>query len=121
MNIEELREYCLSFKNAFECLPFGDEYLVFKIENKMFALMPLDGTEPAISLKCDPDEALVLRDHYRAVEPAFHFNKKYWNTIFLERDMDDHTIKRWIRHSYLQVIAKLPKYIRSTYQNEHDL
>ena len=38
MNIEEAREYCLSLKNVTECFPFDDVSLVFKVENKMFAL-----------------------------------------------------------------------------------
>ena len=121
MNIEELREYCLSLTNATECQPFGDEYLVFKVENKMFALIPLDGSEPAITLKCDPEEAIILRDHTCAVEPAFHFNKKYWNTIFIDRGMSDNDIKKWVKHSFLQVLAKLPKRIRLIYLNEKEL
>ena len=48
MNIEEAREYCLSLKNVTECFPFDDVSLVFKVENKMFALLPLDVEEPTI-------------------------------------------------------------------------
>lgn len=55
MNIEEARQYCLSLKNVTEGLPFGDDFLVFKVEGKMFALIPLDGNEPRITLKCHPD------------------------------------------------------------------
>lgn len=115
MNIEVTREYCLSLKNVTECFPFDDVSLVFKVENKMFLLLPLDADEPRISLKCNPDYTEELRERYSAVEAAYHFNKKYWNTIYLERDMPDEEIKRWIRHSYREVIAKLPKKIRETY------
>ncbi len=115
MNIEEAREYCLSLKNVTEGLPFGDDFLVFKVEGKMFACIRLDGVEPQVSLKCNPDFTDTLRDHYAAVEPAWHFNKKHWNTIFLERDMPDEEIKRWLKHSYQEVIAKLPKRIRVLY------
>lgn len=118
MNIEDTREYFLSLKNATESFPFDDVSLVFKVENKMFGLLPLDAQDHSISLKCDPEQAEILRDTYRAVEPAFHFNKKYWNTIYLERDMPDDEIKRWIRHSYQAVIAKLPKRIREQYEEE---
>lgn len=115
MNIEEAREYCLSLKNVTECFPFDDVSLVFKVENKMFALLPLDVEEPTISVKCNPDYTEELRDRYKAVEPAYHFNKKYWNGIFLERDMPDDEICYWIQHSYREVIAKLPKKIREIY------
>lgn len=116
MNIEEAREYCLSLRNVTESFPFDDVSLVFKVENKMFLLLPLDAAEPSVSLKCDPEQAEMLRERYRAVEPAYHFHKKYWNTIYLGRDMDDDEIKRWIRHSYHEVIAKLPRKIRILYQ-----
>lgn len=118
MNIEFAREYCLSLKNVTECFPFDEVSLVFKVENKMFLLLPLDAEEPKISLKCNPDYTEELRERYNAVEGAYHFNKKYWNTIYLERDMPDEEIKHWIRHSYREVIAKLPKKIRETYHEE---
>lgn len=118
MNIEEAREYCLSLKNATECFPFDDVSLVFKVENKMFLLLPLDADEPKISLKCSTDYTEELRERYKAVEGAYHFNKKYWNTIYLERDMPDEEIKNWILHSYREVIAKLPKKIRDVYYEE---
>lgn len=120
MNIEEARQYCLSLKNVTEGLPFGDDFLVFKVEGKMFALIPLDGNEPRITLKCHPDFTDELRDHFSAVEPAWHFNKKYWNTIFLDRDMSREDICHWISHSYWEVIAKLPKKIKLLYPHESD-
>ena len=119
MNIEEVREYCLSLKNTIECFPFDEVSLVFKVENKMFLLLPLDAEEPHVSLKCSTDYVEELREHYTAVEPAYHFNKKYWNSIYLDRDMEDEEIKRWIFHSYREVIAKLPKNIREIYNDEH--
>lgn len=118
MNIEEAREYCLTFRNATESFPFDDVSLVFKVENKMFALLPLDVAEPKITLKCSPEYTEELRERYQAVEPAFHFNKKYWNSIYLERDMQDEEIRQWIRHSFREVIAGLPKKIREYYPEE---
>lgn len=115
MNIEDVRLFCLSLRNTVECLPFDDVSLVFKVENKMFLLLPLDAAEPSLTVKCHPDYVEELRERYRAVEPAFHFNKKYWNTIYLERDMPDEEILDWIRHSYREVIAKLPRKIRDAY------
>lgn len=115
MNIEEVREYALSLKNVTESFPFDDVSLVFKVENKMFLLLPLDAAEPSVSVKCNPEKAEQLRERYRAVEPAYHFNKKYWNTLYLERDLDAEEIKRWIDHSYREVLAKLPRRIRENY------
>lgn len=117
MNIEEIRDYCLSLPNVTECFPFDDVSLVFKIEGKMFLLLPLDAIEPKITLKCNTDYIEVLRRKYLAVEGAFHFNKKYWNSIYLERDMQDEEILYWIRHSYSEVIGKLPLKLRNKYKN----
>ena len=115
MNAEDVREYCLCLKNTTESFPFDDVSLVFKVENKMYLLMSLDAEEPNIAVKCDPDKAEYLRDRYSAVEPAYHFNKKHWNNIYLSRDMPDNEIKQWIDHSYHEVIRKLPKKVREQY------
>ena len=115
MHIEELREYCLSLKGAGESFPFDDVSLVFKVMNKMFALIPIDATELNISLKCDPEKAIELREKYSCVEPAWHFHKKYWNTIYLNRKMSDEDVKFWIRHSVDEVIKKLPKQVQHEY------
>ena len=115
MNIEDLREYCLSIKGASECLPFDEYSLVFKVLDKMFALLPLDNERLCIAVKCDPDKAIELREHFNAVEPAYHFNKKYWNTIYLNGDMEDEEVKKWIQHSVDEVIKKLAKKVQDEY------
>ncbi|GHT71656.1 hypothetical protein FACS1894155_00710 [Bacteroidia bacterium] len=115
MNIEELHDYCLSVKGATESFPFDEVSLVLKVRDKMFALIPLDSPELSIALKCDPEKAIELREQYSCVEPAYHFNKKYWNTIYLNRDMDDDEVKFWIRHSMDEVIKKLPKKVQDEY------
>jgi len=115
VNIEELREYCLSLKNATEYMPFEDEYLVFKVLGKWFAVIPLNDVELKVSVKCDTTKAIELRERYNCVEAAWHFNKKYWNSIVLNRDMNDETVKHWIRHSVEEVVKKLPKKVQSEY------
>ena len=115
MHIEELREYCLSLKGVGESFPFDDTSLVFKVLDKMFALIPIDNSKLCISLKCDPEKAMELRENYSCVEPAYHFNKKYWNTIYLNREMSDEDVKFWIRHSIDEVVKKLPKQVQRDY------
>lgn len=109
MDIENLREYCLNVPGSEECLPFDDVSLVYKIMGKMFALLPLDSEELCISLKCDPDYAIDLREKYTAVTGAYHFNKKYWNTVCLNKDINDELVFRLIHHSVDEVIKKLTK------------
>jgi len=115
MNIEELRDYCLSLKDVTEDMPFGDEYLMFRVFGKWFTVIPLKDPELAICVKCDPIKAIELREQYHCVEAAWHFNKKYWNSVTLNQDMYDETVKYWIRHSIEEVVRKLPKKIQAEY------
>ena len=117
MNVEQLHEYCLSIKGATSDFPFDDVSLVMKVLGKMFALISLDSPVLQIALKCNPEQAVELRERYTCVEPAWHFNKKYWNTIYLNRDMPDEEVKKWIHHSVDEVVKKLPKRVQEEYYN----
>ena len=107
MNIEELREYCLSKKETTESFPFDKETLVFKVFDKMFALTNLEG-DLHVNLKCDPEKAIELREKYSSVIPGYHMNKKYWNTVIIDGSVSDQLIREWIDHSYNEVVKKLP-------------
>ncbi len=120
MNIEELREYCLSIKGAEECFPFDEDTLVFKVMGKMFAYTSLEkagGADCWVNLKCDPEKAVELRERYSEVIPGYHANKKYWNTVYISRSVTDDLICEWINHSVEEVIKKLPKKQQETYRN----
>ncbi|RLD53867.1 MAG: MmcQ/YjbR family DNA-binding protein [Bacteroidetes bacterium] len=108
MNIEELRNYCLSKPGVTEGFPFDETTLVFKVLGKMFALTNTDG-EFSMNLKCDPQKAIELREHYPAVKPGYHMNKKHWNTIWPDDSIDDFLIYKWIDDSYDLVVSKLTK------------
>jgi predicted DNA-binding protein (MmcQ/YjbR family) len=117
MNIEEFREYCLSLPGTTEGLPFDDKTLVFYVKKKMFALTDIDDFE-SINLKCDPDEAILLREEYEAVIPGYHMNKKHWNTVKMDGSVKDEQIKKWIKNSYGLVVAKLPRKIQQELKEE---
>lgn len=119
MNIEEAREACLSIKGAAETFPFGDDVLVYKVMDKMFAYMGLESKDGEfwLNLKCDPEKAIELREHYNGIIPGYHSNKKYWNTIVLESDVPDNLIIELIQHSADEVIKKLPKIKQTEYNN----
>ncbi|MDE6229207.1 MAG: MmcQ/YjbR family DNA-binding protein [Muribaculaceae bacterium] len=108
MNIEAIREYCLSLPLASEDMAFGEDHLVLRVCGKIFACIGLTDTD-YLAIKCDPDYALELRDHYEEIEPAWHWNKKYWNQLNLRGTLQDEFIKNLIRHSYAEVAKKLPK------------
>lgn len=108
MNIEELREYCISKKGVTEGFPFDEVTLVFKVGGKMFVLTNLDG-EPSVNLKCNPEKAVELREQYSEIIPGYHMSKLHWNTIYLDRSLPEKLIKELIDLSYELVLASLPK------------
>jgi len=105
MNIETLRDYCISKKDASESFPFGEDTLVFKTKGKIFALVNLDG-DLSINLKCDPALAIELRERFSAVTPGYHMNKKHWNTVMLDGSVPDKEVQSWIDHSYELIAGK---------------
>lgn len=110
MNIEEIRDYCLAKPGVTEGFPFNDTALVFKVAGKMFALLDLSEDSRGISLKCDLELAIELRENYPEVKPAYHFNKQHWNGVNLNGSISDNQLKEWIDHSYELVAQGLPKF-----------
>lgn len=111
MNIESVREYCLSLPHATEDFPFDETTLAFRIGGRIFAMIDLERTEWFV-LKCNPDIAIELREKYAEISPAWHMNKRHWNQINLFGYLSEELICSLIRHSYSLVVQKLPKAIR---------
>jgi predicted DNA-binding protein (MmcQ/YjbR family) len=109
--IDILRDYCLAKKGVSESFPFDQHTLVFKVHQKMFALISLERDPLQINVKCDPEKAIELREENYQVIPGYHSNKKHWNTIVLE-NISIHFVKKWIDHSYDLVWQKLPKKLK---------
>ncbi len=108
MNIEDFRDYCLGLPGATEDTPFGPDTLVFKVGGKLFALTDLN-TFASVNLKCDPIQAVELRDAFDYVLPGFHMNKKHWNTVLIGTGATDAQVRVWTADSYHLVVASLPK------------
>lgn len=109
MNLETIRDYCLSKPEAEETFPFGPDIIVFRIYNKVFLLLPLDAGDLRFNVKCNPEKAMELREQYSCVLPGFHMNKKHWNTIAVDGSVSFQLIKEWIDHSYELVKGKKKK------------
>jgi predicted DNA-binding protein (MmcQ/YjbR family) len=107
MNIEEIQQYCITKDNVTESFPFDNTTLVFKVLNKMFAVVNLDG-ETKLTVKCNPETAIELRENFDYVLPAYHFNKKHWNSITIDKATDNF-LKEQINNSYLLVLEGIPK------------
>lgn len=108
MHIELLRNYALSKPNAAESFPFGEETLVFKVNNKIFLLASLDAQPLQFNVKCNPDKAIELRVEFPdAVLPGYHMNKKHWNTIVVNGKLSNQQLKEMIDASYDLVKGKM--------------
>lgn len=117
MDIETFREYCISKPGVSESLPFNENVLVFKVGDKIFALMDITSEIFGVNLKCDPEKAIILRDKYDSVKPGYHMNKTHWNTIVFDEYLDDKLIFEWTDDSYNLVFSNLTKKIKSEILN----
>lgn len=105
MNHKTVESYVLSMPHAKLDYPFGEGVAVYKVHDKMFALIA-EGKDPVrISLKCDPALSKVLRERYTEVMEGYHLNKKHWNTIVLSGQLPWEEVQGLIRHSY-DLVAK---------------
>lgn len=109
MNYNDCRAYFLTFEGVRETRPFKPNVYVYKIQAKMFGLLSDSLDYDFINVKCDPNLALELRRRYDSVKPAYHMNKKHWNTIILDNSIPAKYIKAWIATSYHLVLSKIQK------------
>ncbi len=109
MEIEAFRNYCLAKKGVTESFPFDEQTLVFKVMGKMFALSGLEHKPSRVSLKCNPEQSVLLREEYDGrIYGAYHMNKLHWNTLEIE-SLPTSLLHKLIDHSYDLVVAKLTK------------
>lgn len=116
MTFTQIDKYLLSKNGASFDYPFDDKVRVYKVCNKMFALM-VDESPLKINLKCNPIYALELRSLYDSILPGYHMNKKHWNTVTIQGDVDDKLLFELIDHSYKSVILGLTKKQREELKN----
>ena len=103
MDILEYRDYCLSLPFVEESTPFDETTLVFKVGGRMFTYAGMEDFR-RLAVKCDPDEAVGLRERYEGVEAAWHGNKRHWNDLYVDRDLSDAFVREQIRRSYMLVL-----------------
>ncbi|MFE3830545.1 MmcQ/YjbR family DNA-binding protein [Streptomyces sp. NPDC059092] len=110
MTAGAVRSFCLDLNGTFEDTPFPGSpgLVVFKVSGKIFAFCAPEETPLKISLKCDPEEALRLRETHRAIVPGWHLNKRHWNTVTVA-ELPARMVRELIEDSYDLVVAGLPK------------
>ena len=109
MVINTLTEYLLSKRGTTFGYPFDESTLVLKVANKMYALIAEDATPLRINLKCDPEEAQILRGMHKSIIPGYHMNKEHWNTVILDGSLPDELIYKMIDDSYDLIVKGLKK------------
>ena len=119
MNYDDAREYLLGKPEAVEDFPFGPDVAVMKIAGKMFATLVSGRDHARMNLKCDPHEALMLRDIFESVRPGYHMNKRHWNTVVLDGSIPPGEIQRMIDNSYALVVKGLRRAVRQGLEVRH--
>ena len=109
MELDQLKKYLLNKPESTEDYPFGPDTLVYKVGGKMFALFGEDDNPKRMNLKCDPNEAIILRDMFESVIPGYHMNKEHWNTVILDDTIPEEEIYKMIDESYRLVVKSLKK------------
>ncbi len=110
--IEIIHEALLSYPETEVSEPFGPGALVYKVADKMFAIMTPVKVPVMLYLKCYPDRAIELRDEYDSIQPGYHMNKKHWNSVYLDGGVPDEVVLELVRHSFDCVLAKQSKAFR---------
>ena len=109
MTNEIIKKYLLAKPQTVESFPFGDDVHIFKVNHKMFALLGRRNDLMMLNLKCDPDEAVALRDIFSAITEGYHMDKKHWISIYFDGTVPQGEVERLIDNSYSLVISKMPK------------
>jgi predicted DNA-binding protein (MmcQ/YjbR family) len=103
-----IRAYLTGLPGVTESFPFGPQPSVYKVGGRIFALLSDDGRLPEISLKCDPEDAEILRGMDPAIRPGYHLNKEHWNTIGIDGSIPGPILLQLIDDSYRLVVGSLP-------------
>jgi predicted DNA-binding protein (MmcQ/YjbR family) len=117
MTKEQIQQYLINKPFVVESYPFGENVAVFKVRHKMFATLAIgkmgkgaDGKQDWwMNLKCEPQEAIMLRDIFPSIIPGYHMNKVHWNTVILDGSIPQGEIERMIDNSFNLVVSKMTR------------
>lgn len=116
----DVQAYCQARLEAQLDFPFGPDASVYRVKHKIFAIHCVqEGRVPSINLKCEPEQALALRDIFSSITPAYHMNKKHWNTVVLDGNVPAQEIERLIDLSYTLVVRGLSRSDRQDLERRH--
>jgi predicted DNA-binding protein (MmcQ/YjbR family) len=114
MNLESLREYCLSFPHTTENIQWGSD-LLFKIGGKMFAVAATEPGRIAFCFKATPDHFFEYQERERVI-PAPYMARNQWLALETWDALRDDEVRDLIAISYRLVLEKLPKRLQAQLQ-----
>ena len=122
MDLDKLRDLCLSLPGTSEKMPFasfptGADILCFYVGAKTFCLTDIYNFE-YFNLKGIPEDNIELCERYASITPGWHMNKRHWISVRAGGDVPDDLIEQLVRKSYDLVLANLPKKVREEIINE---
>ena len=112
MDAESVRKFCLSLPYVTEDVQWEND-LLFRIGNKMFAVVALDGTtDHRMSFKCTPEVFAELTER-GGIVPAPYVARYHW--VALERfdALPERELKELLRNAYRLILEKLPRKSRA--------
>ena len=120
MDQQQVREYLSNKPFTVESFPYGDNVSVFKVKHKMFATLTLGkmskgdnesidtGNDTCwVNLKCEPQEAIMLRDTFPSIIPGYHMSKVHWNTVKLDGTVPEEEIRKMMDNSFNLVVNNM--------------
>jgi predicted DNA-binding protein (MmcQ/YjbR family) len=116
MDIDELRQFCLSLPGATEDVKWGND-LTFSVGKKMFAVTGLEAAQGGISFKCTPEKFAELTER-AGIIPAHYVARYHWVTVENTDALTAEELKDLIKNSYEMVREKLPKSIKNKFISE---
>ena len=112
MNIEAVRQFCMSFPGATEDIKWGAD-LCFSVGAKMFCVTSADTGSSGMSFKCTPEkfDELIERP---GIAPAAYVGRYKWVHIDSADVLPSAELKELIGDSYKLVFDKLPPKVKRT-------
>ena len=107
MNVEWVRELCMSFPHATEKISWGHD-LTFRVNEKIFAVTVLEPAPVWLCFKCTPETFAELTERMGIV-PAPYMARAKWVALETKEALATDELTRLLRESYDLVFAKLPK------------
>lgn len=112
MTQSELESCAWSFAQALadveQCQPFGPEFEVFKVGGKVFMMTTVRRGTPIVTLKCEPEHAVALREEFPTITAGYHMNKRHWTSLAAGPGVTQALIEELVDNAYLLVVDGLP-------------